>query len=76
MTGINRTREASRIAGLQSVDRHVLGAVVLERAADFLGAAHEQQIADEDRDADDAFGELEAEALRHAAHGCLGDQER
>ena len=65
-----------RIAAFQSVDRHVLGAVVLERAPHICGPAHDQQVADEDHDANCALGELQAETLIHPTYRCLGQQER
>ena len=38
-----------RIAGLEGVDRHVLGAVVLEDAADVRRATDQREVAEEDR---------------------------
>ena len=47
-----------RVAVLERVDRHVLGAVVLEHALDVLGLGDQQQVADEDRDPDQALDEV------------------
>ena len=69
-------RHGQRIAGLESVDRHVLGAVVLERTPHVRRPRHQQQIADEDDDPDQALGELQPEALIHATDGRLGQEER
>ena len=72
-------RAASTVSGsprLERVDRHVLGAVVLERAPDVGGTAHEHQVADEDRHSNEALRELEPEALVHTADGRLSQEQR
>ncbi len=69
-------RDGQRVAGLEGVDRHVLGAVVLERAPHVRRPRHQQQIAEEDDDLDHALGELQPEALVHAPDGRLGEEER
>ena len=52
-----------RVAGLQGMDRHVLGAVVLEHAPDVRGPRDQQQVAEEDRDPDQALDEVLDEAV-------------
>ena len=49
---------AERLAGLEGVDRHVLGAVVLEHAVDVRRAADHEQVADEDHDPRQALDEV------------------
>ena len=66
--------DGQRIARLEGVDRHVLGAVVLERAAHVGRSRHDQQIADEDDDPDQALRELQPEALVDATDGRLGEE--
>ena len=65
-----------RIAALESMDRHVFGTVVLERATHVGSAAHQQQVADEDHDPNCTLGELQPKALVHAPDGGLGQQQR
>ena len=43
---------------LQRVDRHVLGAVVLEHPPDVRRLGDEHQVADEDRDPDEPFDQV------------------
>ena len=47
--------DRQRLLVLERVDGHVLGAVVLEDAADLRRPADEQQVADEDGDPDEAL---------------------
>ena len=65
-----------RVAGLERVDRHVLGAVVLEDAPDVRGPGDEREIAEEDRDPDEALDEVLDEAVVDLARGERGDEQR
>ena len=47
-----------RVARLQGVDRHVLGAVVLEDAPDVRRPRDQRQVAEEDRDPDEALDDV------------------
>ena len=55
--------DGQRVAGLERVDRHVLGAVVLEHAADVRARGDEREVAEEDRDPDEALDEVLDEAV-------------
>ena len=68
--------DGQRIAGLERVDRHVLGAVVLEDAPDVRRAPDEQQVAEEDRDPDQALDEVLDEAVVDAGGRDDGDEQR
>ena len=52
-----------RVAGLERVDRHVLGAVVLEDPPDVRGARDQHQVAEEDRDPDQPLDEVLDQAV-------------
>ena len=52
-----------RIAGLEGVDRHVLGAVVHEDPLDLGGLADDREVAEEDRDADEPLDKMLDEAV-------------
>src|SRR5207244_871567 len=64
------------VAGLEGVDRHVLGAVVLEDAPDIAGLGDEQQVAEEDRDPDQALDEMLDEPVLDVRGRGARDQER
>ena len=49
--------DGERVAGLERVDRHVLGAVVLEDAVDVRHAGDDREVAEEDADLDKALDE-------------------
>ena len=55
--------DGQRIARLEGVDRHVLGAVVLEDPADVRRARDQHEIAEEDRDPDQPFDQVLDEAV-------------
>ena len=54
--------DRERLAVLEGVDRHVLGAVVLEDAPQVAELGDDGEIGDEDADADEALDEPEPEA--------------
>ena len=55
--------DGQRIAGLERMDRHVLGAVVLEDPPDVRRAPDQQQVAEEDHDPDQPLDEVLDEAV-------------
>ena len=68
--------DGQRVAGLEGVDRHVLGAVVLEDAADVRRARDEHQVAEEDRDPDEALDEVLDEPVLDVGGRDAGDEQR
>ena len=67
--------DRERITGLEGVDRHVLGAVVLEDAADVGGAPDQDQVAEEDADPDQPLDEVLDQAVLDVRRGDRGDQQ-
>ena len=65
-----------RVAVLEGVDAHVLGAVVLEHAAQVGELGDDDDVADEDRHPDDALDEPEEEALAEPVVEQTGEEER
>ena len=64
------------IASLERVDRHVLGAVVLEDACDVRRPTDQGEVAEEDPDADEPLDEVLDQPVLHVRGGDGGDQER
>ncbi len=65
-----------RVAVLEGVDAHVLGAVVLEHAAQVRELGDDDDVGDEDRDPDDALDEPEEEALAEPVVEQAGEEQR
>ena len=65
-----------RIAGLERVDRHVLGAVVLEDAGDVRRATDQREVAEEDPDPDEPLDEVLDQAVLDVRGGHRGDEQR
>ena len=70
------SRDDERVAVLEGVDRHVLGAVVLEDAPDVRGLRDQEQVAEEDRDADQALDEVLDEAVLDVRGRDARDEQR
>ena len=67
---------SERIARLEGVDRHVLGAVVLEDPPDVGRLADEHEVAEEDRDPDEALDEVLDDAVLDVRGRDARDEER
>ena len=68
--------DGQRVAGLEGVDRHVLGAVVLEDPADVRRPPDEHEVAEEDRDPDEALDEVLDEPVVDVGRRDAGDEQR
>ena len=68
--------DGQRLVVLQRVDRHVLGAVVLEHPPDVRRLRDEHQVAQEQRDPDEALDEVLDEAVLDVAGRDAGDEQR
>ena len=68
--------DGQRVAGLEGVDRHVLGAVVLEHAPDVRRPGDQQQVAEEDRDPDEPSTRCWTSAVVDVRGRDRGDEQR